>query len=153
MLRRTAIAARKNPVFIKYDNSDFTHQMKRLLQRKYVHYYKWDDEPLQMYPADRLAHANVKLDHRTGQAVYDPYRKADEYLVPDQKYSAYPIPAEYKDAYWIREREARRVQCPKEWVEDRYQQGWKYDLTDDSLAEKFTFSEEEVIAHARLERR
>ena len=63
------------------------------------------------------------------------------------------MPSEFKDAYWIREREARRVQCPKEWVEHRYKEPWRYDLTDDSLKEKFVYSDEEVVAHAKHERR
>jgi hypothetical protein len=152
MLRCTAPRLKRMHVF-KYDDGEFSHQLKRILNRKQVHYYKWDDTPLQVYPADRLAHANVKLNHKTGEELPDPYRKADTYSVPDQKFAKFDVPSMYRDAYWMREREARRVQCPKEWVEHRYKQPWKYDITDDSLAEKFTYSEEEVIAHARRERR
>lgn len=117
-----------------------------------MHYSKWDEEPLNVYPADRLAHANVKLDQRTKE-IPDFAKRAEAYKVPDQRFTSFAVPEEFKDAYWIREREARRVQCPVEWVEHRYKEPWKYDLTDDSLAEKFTYTDEEVIAHARLERR
>ena len=153
MLRRTIASRAKHPLVVKYDNADFSHQFKRILNREHAHYYKWDDTPLRVYPADRLAHTNVKLDQRTGEALPDVSRRATTYKVPDQEYTAFGIPEEFKDAYWAREREARRVQVPKEWVEHRYKEAWKYDLTDDSLAEKFTFSDDEVIAHARRERR
>lgn len=153
MLRRASPLLSKKPVYVKYDDSEFTHQFKRILNRKHVHYYKWDEEPLLVFPADRLAHADVRLDQRTGKEVFDASRHVNAYKVPDQKFHYFRVPEEYKDAYWIREREARRVQCPVEWVEDRYKQPWKYDITDDSLKEKFTFTEEQVIAHAKRERR
>ena len=153
MLRRSAVQLRKRPVNIRHNNDNYTHQFKRMLVRERVHKAEWDPRPLQIYPADRLAHANRRLDQHTGQEVPDVYRRASAYEVPDQQFAKFPVPDEYKDAYWIREREARRAQVPMEWIEHRKKEPWRYDTTDDSYAEKFTFSDEEVIAHARRERR
>jgi hypothetical protein len=78
------------------------------------------------------------------------------YIVPDQHYGRVPVPQRYRDAYWWRERQARRVQCPMSWVADKYRDAatrQRYSFMDFSFEEKFRFSVDDVIAHAKEERR
>lgn len=136
-------------MFIRYDQTAFTDQLKRILQVMPAHKYVWNPEPVQVFPPDALMHTNKKLNHRTGKPLPDPYREATQYLVPDQEYSKLPIPEEFADAYWSREQEARRAQCPDKWMSDRKLEPWKYDVTDDSLRPKKVLSSEEVLANVR----
>jgi hypothetical protein len=153
MLRQTAVA-RKAHVILKQGQGLFSHQLKRILQKNHVHYYRWD--PLHMYPARRLAHADVTLDAHTGARKWCPHRAESTVLVPDQKMKAIPVPRDYTDAYWWRDRQSRRVQCPVRWVEHRMYSGKqrkKHDFQDLAFARKFQFGVDDCIEHARRQRR
>ncbi|EAN95039.1 hypothetical protein C3747_60g19 [Trypanosoma cruzi] len=141
---------RKNPVIFKQGQGMFSHQLKRLLQKKAIHRYNWD--PLPMYDPRKLVHANRRVDPETWQEVYDPHWDERAHLVPDQVYYHIPVPPEYKDAYWWRDLQARRVQCPVEWVSHRmYNKGdrQRYDFQDLSFRKKFEYSYEEVVKNAK----
>lgn len=128
----------------------FSHQLKRMLRKNALHRYVWD--PLPMYEPRKLMHANLLVDHETYKEQYDPHRDADTYLVPDQQFYHIPVPTAYKDAYWWRDLQARRVQCPVAWVGHRMynkkdRQG--YDFQDLGFRKKHEFSFEEVVQNAK----
>lgn len=128
----------------------FTHQLKRILNKKSLHRYNWD--PLPMYDPRMLAHTNRQVDHDTYEERYDPHWENNAHWVPDQKYYAIPVPREFKDAYWWREIQARRVQCPVDWVQHRMynkEDRQTYDFQDLGFRKKFQFSYEEVINNAK----
>ena len=150
---KQTVILRKNPVLFKQGQGMFTHQLKHLLQKKAVHRYIWD--PIEQYPARKLWHTNRIIDHHTYEEKRDPQWNVRKVEVPDQQYSRIPIPPEFKDAYWFRDLQARRIQCPVEWVSYRmYSQKGKnlYDFQDLSMQKKFRFGPEQVVNMARQER-
>jgi hypothetical protein len=157
MLRTTSLQL-KNPVILKYGEGLITTQLKHILEKKPLHHFEWDDIP--EYPARQLRHTDRRLDPRTGKTLPDPARDnisfGQNYLVPDQYYHRIPVPQRYRDAYWWRERQARRIQCPISWVSYKF---WspelrdRYSFMDLSFQEKFYFTPDDVIAHAKQERR
>lgn len=169
MLRSTPLV-HKSQVILKFGEGLVTTQLKHILEKKPLHKFEWDALP--EYPARKLRHADRQLDPRTGAAFPNPARDNNipmkntnntesstattQYLVPDQTYHRIPVPQRYRDAYWWRERQARRVQCPTEWVSYRF---WspklreRYSFMDLSFEEKFFFSVDDVVAHAKQERR
>ncbi|CCW63081.1 unnamed protein product [Phytomonas sp. EM1] len=141
---------RKNPVIFKQGQGMFTHQLKRILNKKSLHKYTWD--PLPMYDPRKLVHANRYIDHDTYEEKYSPHWMNNAHLVPDQQFYHIPVPAEYKDAYWWRDLQARRVQCPVEWVSHRmYSKAdrRKYDFQDLAFRKKFEYSFDEVVNNAK----
>ena len=150
---RSSLILLKNPVLFKQGQGMFTHQLKHLLQKKAIHRYNWD--PLLQYPARNLWHVNRYVDHHTYEEKHDPHWDARKVEIPDQQFSRIPIPPEFKDAYWFRELQARRVQCPVEWVAYRMhsaRQRRRYDFQDLSMARKVQFDEHQVVEMARQER-
>ncbi|EPY30340.1 hypothetical protein STCU_04115 [Strigomonas culicis] len=128
----------------------FSHQLKRILSKKSLHRYNWD--PLPMYEPRKLVHASRYVDHDTYEERYDPHWEKEAHLVPDQQYHSIPIPPEYKDAYWWRDLQARRVQCPVDWVSHRmYNKADRrgYDFQDLAFRKKFEFSYEDTIRNAK----
>lgn len=148
MLRTTAVS-RKNPVVFKQGQGMFSHQLKRILNKKSLHKYTWDALP--MYDPRKLAHANRYVDHDTYAEKYDPHWEQNAHLVPDQQYYNIPVPKEYKDAYWWRDLQARRVQCPTDWVHHRMHTKDRlvYDFQDLAFRKKFQYSYEDVVANAK----
>ncbi|KAG5469339.1 hypothetical protein LSCM1_02554 [Leishmania martiniquensis] len=148
MLRFTH-AIRKNPVVFKQGQGMFSHQLKRILNKKSLHKYNWDSLP--MYDPRKLVHANRYVDHDTYEERYDPHWEHNAHLVPDQQFYYIPVPKEYKDAYWWRDLQARRVQCPTEWVHFRMhtKDKLKYDFQDLAFRKKFEYSYEDVVANAK----
>lgn len=147
---RHSVALRKNPIIFKQGQGMFTHQLKRILNKKSLHKYNWD--PLPMYDPRKLVHAGRFVDHDSYQEVYDPHWVNNAYDVPDQQYCKIPVPAEYKDAYWWRDLQARRVQCPVEWVSHRMYSKVgrrRFDFQDLGFKKKFEFSLEEVVQNAK----
>lgn len=104
-----------------------------------------------MYEPRKLVHANRYVDHDTYEEKYDPHSEQNSHLVPDQRFYNIPIPQEYKDAYWWRDLQARRIQCPVEWVHHRMHTSdrRKYDFQDLAFRKKFEFSYEETIQNAK----
>lgn len=105
-----------------------------------------------MYDPRVLVHTNRKVDHDTYEEKYDPHWKQNAHLVPDQKYYAIPVPKEFKDAYWWRDLQARRIQCPIEWVHHRIHKKsgrQTYDFQDLRVQKKFQYSYEETIQNAK----
>lgn len=157
-MRQTPIA-RKNPINYKMGQGMFSEQLKHLLRKDQLHKMVWD--PLPMYNPRKLAHTEKEIDHYTYQEKHNPHNTmaADNgkvYEVPDQQYRKVAVPSKYKDAYWWRERQAKRVQVPVEMVQDRMynpEKRWQTDFQDLSFKQKFTFTEEEVIAHMKKSRR
>ena len=157
MLRTTPLTL-KNPVVIQFGEGIVTTQLKHILEKKPLHYMEWDELP--EYPARKLRSTDRQLDPRTGKAYPNPARDnmahGTQYLVPDQTYNRIPVPHRYRDAYWWRERQARRIQCPVSWVAYRF---WnptlreRYNFQDLSFEEKFWFYVDDVVAHAKQERR
>ncbi|CAD2217798.1 hypothetical protein AGDE_00709 [Angomonas deanei] len=142
--------ARKNPVIFKQGQGMFSHQLKRILNKNSLHRYNWD--PLPMYDPRKLIHADRRVDHDTYEEVYDPHWMNSAHHVPDQRYHKIPVPADFKDAYWWRDLQARRVQCPVEWVSHRMyssEDRRKYDFQDLAFKKKFEFSFEETVANAK----
>ncbi len=166
MLRSTLLA-RKNPVLLKFGVGVVKDQLDHLLNKKPLHHFDWD--PVPEYPARKLRHADRKLDPRTGAALPDPARdfglssstsssdvQNRSYLVPDQQYLRVPVPQRYKDAYWWREQQARRTQKPVAWEAHKFwsvDKRHRYNFADLSFEKKFWFSVDDVVAHARQERR
>lgn len=149
MFLRTVLL-RKNPVIFKQGQGMFSHQLKRILNKKSLHKYNWD--PLSMYNPRVLSHANRRVDHDTYEEVYDPHQSRDSFIVPDQQYHTIPVPQEYKDAYWWRDLQARRIQCPVEWVSHRMynkKDRQTYDFQDLAFRKKFEYSYEEVVQNSR----
>ncbi|KPA76736.1 putative mitochondrial hypothetical protein [Leptomonas pyrrhocoris] len=146
---RLSVALRKNPVVFKQGQGMFSHQLKRILNKKSLHKYNWD--PLPMYEPRKLVHANRYVDHDTYEEKYDPHWEHNAHLVPDQAFYNVPVPKEYKDAYWWRDLQARRIQCPTEWVHHRMhtKDRQKYDFQDLAFRKKFEFSYEDVVANAK----
>ena len=144
----------KNPKVYKLGhNSNTSHQLKRLLQKKHIHRYSWDK--LTMYDPRRLVHTNKRLDHFTYANLPDPHRSATTYWVPDQEFLKVPVPVEFSDAYWWRELQARRIQCPIEWVEHRHldaQKASRVDFQDLSMKKKFFVRDEQAVRYL-LEKR
>lgn len=152
MLRLTT-SLLKNPVNFKQGQGMVTHQLKRLLQKKHVHKYVWD--PLPMYEPRKLVHANRVVDHKTYQEKVDPHWDNNVVYVPDQTWQKLPVPAEFKDAYWFRDLQARRVQCPVEWVSHRmYKAKYRrtYDFQDLGFRKKHMFSAHEAVSNAKTVR-
>lgn len=149
MLRSSSVLL-KNPIVFKQGQGMFTHQLKRILNKKSLHKYNWD--PLPMYDPRKLAHAGRYVDHDTYEEKYDPHWATNAHEVPDQQFYKVPVPAEYKDAYWWRDLQARRVQCPTEWVAHRmYNKGdrQRYDFQDLAFKKKFEFPLDEVVQNAK----
>eukprot|EP00796_Vickermania_ingenoplastis_P004521 gene4521-3308_t len=149
MLHRSPFL-RKNPVLFKQGQGMFTHQLKRILNKKSLHRYNWD--PLPMYDPRVLVHSNRRVDHDTYEEVHDPHWHQEVHLVPDQVFYAIPVPKDYKDAYWWRDLQARRVQCPVEWVSHRMynkKDRESYDFQDLSFRKKFEYSYENTIQNAK----
>eukprot|EP00758_Cryptobia_borreli_P006689 Tbor_TRINITY_DN5189_c2_g6::TRINITY_DN5189_c2_g6_i4::g.25916::m.25916 len=74
------------------------------------------------------------------------------HLVPDQVFNNIPVPYEYKDAYWWRGIEARRVQCPVEWVSHRMyvaRERKLTDFTDLAFSKMFRYSYDDVVRHMK----
>jgi hypothetical protein len=138
-----------NTTGFKQGQGMFSHQLKRILNKKSLHKYNWD--PLPMYDPRKLVHANRFVDHDTYEEKYDPHWENNTHLVPDQEFYNVPVPKEYKDAYWWRDLQARRIQCPVEWVHHRMhtKDKLKYDFQDLAVRKKFEFSYEDVIANAK----
>lgn len=150
---QTSAVCRKNPIVFKQGQGMFSHQLKRILNKKSLHRYNWD--PLPMYDPRVLAHAGRYIDHHTYDAKYDPHWHQNTYMVPDQRYYSIPVPKEYSDAYWWRDLQARRVQCPVEWVHHRMHNKADrraYDFQDLAFRKKFQFSYEETISNAKESR-
>lgn len=114
---RLTVHCLKNPVNFKAGQGMITHQFKRLLRKKPLHKYIWD--PLPMYNPRALVHTNREVDHFTYEEKRNPHAEGSVYWVPDQRWEKVPVPQEFKDAYWWRDLQARRVQCPVEWVSHR----------------------------------
>ncbi len=153
MLRVTPFAL-KNPVIPGFGKGKFTNQFKRILQKEHLHFYKWT--PLTTYDPRPLWHTDREVDHITGQEKASKTWDEDVHWVPDQTYQKVPVPSAYKDAYWVRDAEARRVQCPVDWVFTKYASKngkHRYDLQDLSFKEKKFFSHHEVVDYARTQRR
>lgn len=149
MLRQTAVFL-KNPVNYKQGQGMFSHQLKRLLRKNHVHRFTWDKLP--MYNPRVLVHANRLVDPETHQIVRDAHWEEQAHWVPDQTYAKIPVPKEFKDAYWWRDLQARRVQAPLEWMRHRFyspSDKRKYDFQDLSLKKKHRYTLEEVVANAR----
>jgi hypothetical protein len=143
----------KNPVIFKQGQGMFTHQLKHLLQKKAVHRYNWD--PVSLYPARNLWHADRLVDHHTYEERHDPHWDNKVYEVPDQEYSRIPVPSEYKDAYWFRDLQARRIQCPVEWVSHRMYSGKnrnRFDFQDLAMKAKFRIPQLQVIEKSKQKR-
>jgi hypothetical protein len=143
----------KNPVLYKQGQGMFTHQLKHLLQKKAVHRYNWD--PVAEYPARNLWHANRMVDHHSYQEVHDPQWDRQAYNVPDQNYLKIPVPSEFKDAYWYRELQAKRIQCPVDWVSHRMyspKNRARFDFQDLSMKEKFRLPMESVVEKSKQQR-
>lgn len=149
MFRQCTICL-KNPVIFKQGQGMFSHQLKRILNKKSLHRYNWD--PLPMYNPRVLAHSNRIVDHDTYEEKYDPHWNNNVHLVPDQEFYHIPVPSEYKDAYWWRDLQARRVQCPVAWVHHRMHNNTDrhtYDFQDLAFRKKFQYSFEETISNAK----
>ncbi|CCW66170.1 unnamed protein product [Phytomonas sp. Hart1] len=147
---RFNVALRKNPVIFKQGQGMFTHQLKHILNKKSLHKYNWD--PLPMYDPRKLVHSNRYIDHDTYEEKYSPCWMENAYLVPDQQFYHIPVPSEYKDAYWWRDLQARRVQCPIEWVSHRMyskKDRQLYDFQDLAVRKKFEYPYEEVVQNAK----
>lgn len=131
----------------------FTHQLKRLLQKKAIHKFVWD--PLPMYNPRKLVHSNREVDHFTYLEKRDPHWENNIHYVPDQKFLKVPVPNEYKDAYWWRDLQARRVQCPIDWVSHRMYRGTSRratDFQDLAFRPKHRFTVMETVQHAKASR-
>jgi hypothetical protein len=173
MLRSTPTVY-KSQVILKFGEGLVTTQLKHILEKKPIHHFDWDALP--EYPARKLRHVDRQLDPRTGAALPNPARdnnipmnyknnnsennnsssSSTQYLVPDQRYHRVPVPHRYRDAYWWRERQARRIQCPTDWVSYKFTDPKlreRYSFMDLSFEEKFFFSVDDVVAHAKQERR
>src|SRR3989338_9205476 len=172
MLRSTPLI-HKYQVILKFGEGLVTTQLKHILEKKPLHKFEWDALP--EYPARNLRHADRQLDPRTGAAFPNPARDNNipmknntnndaasssstttQYLVPDQTYHRVPVPHRYRDAYLWREGQARRVQCPTEWVSYRFLEPRlreRFSFMDFSFEEKFFFSVDDVVAHAKQEKR
>ena len=159
MLHTTCVRL-KNPLLLKYGEGLLSKQLDYLLKKKPLHHFEWD--PLPQYPPRRLRHADRALNPFTGAALADPARDDTRgahnqaYVVPDQHYSRVPVPQRYRDAYWWRERQARRVQCPTQWVAHKFYDARlrdRYSFQDLSFEKKFYFTTDDVVAHALQERR
>eukprot|EP00744_Colponema_vietnamica_P025830 GILI01038119.1.p1 GENE.GILI01038119.1~~GILI01038119.1.p1 ORF type:complete len:154 (+),score=5.29 GILI01038119.1:44-505(+) len=149
MLRHTAVC-HKNPYVYKFNNSRFSTQLKWLLSKKAVHKHTWD--PIPLYNPRDLAHTNQKLDHYTYEPQYDAHREANSFLVPDQTYNKVPVPSEFKDAYWWRDLQSRRVQCPTRWVDHNIYRADRRLYTDfQNLAfqQKFKYRKDDVLRHIK----
>ena len=155
---RRSVVARKNPVVLKFGEGVVHDQLKHILNKKPLHYMEWD--PLPQFPPRKLRHVDRRLNPHTGAALPDPARDdlryERNYFVPDQHFNRVPVPRRYSDAYWWRELQARRVQCPISWVERKFQDPRlreRYSFEDLSFEKKFFFTVDDVVAHARQERR
>ncbi|CUG01156.1 Hypothetical protein, putative [Bodo saltans] len=149
-MMRLTTSLLKNPVNFKQGQGMVTHQLKRLLQKKHLHKYNWD--PLPMYEPRKLVHANRYVDHHTYQEKVDPHWSENTVSVPDQKWLKVDVPAEYQDAYWFRDLQARRVQCPVEWVSHRMYKARHrraYDFQDLGFKKKHIFLPEEAAENAK----
>lgn len=154
LMLRTSSRLLKNPVIPNYGKGLFSHQLKRILNKKPLHYHKWT--PIALYQPRPLWHADRRVDHVTGQEVSDPHWDRNAYWVPDQEFGRIPVPGDFKDAYWTREAQARRVQCPIEWMGHKMysrQQRIRTDFQDLSFQPKKFFSHKEVLDHAAMRRR
>lgn len=151
---RQSTVFRKSPVVFKQGQGTFKGQLERILNKQHVHMSRWDE--LSMYDPRKLAHANRFVDHFTYETQYsDPLWSSTVHEVPDQRYGRIAVPAEYKDAYWWRDLQARRVQCPVEWVSYRmYNKGLRLrtDFTDLSFKRKWQFTVDHVLANLEKER-
>eukprot|EP00760_Papus_ankaliazontas_P034274 PhM_4_TR7088/c0_g1_i1/m.55959 len=152
MLQRTHARLGKKPVNRHLAKGMISDQIKVLMNKPHVKpSRRWEDLENGLYDPRRLQNADVKLDAK-GAIRRDPHRQNSTYYVPDQKYVKIPVPEDYKDAYWHREWEARRVQTS---VEDKIHLTWKLstrsrtDFQDLSFRPKFQFSVGEVLELAR----
>lgn len=153
MLRQTCLQL-KNPYVFKHDNSSFTTQLKHLLSKKIVHKRRW--ESLGLFKAKPLAHADVYVDHFTYDVKHDPHRRNNTFWVPDQRYGKIPVPSDYKDAYWWRDLESRRLQAPSEWKKHDIYSPHRRAFTDFSnlaFEKKFKYSKSQVLLNMKRDLR
>lgn len=147
---RSSTTLLKNPVNMKQGQGMFTHQLKRLLRKKHLHKYNWDALP--MYDPRTLIHSNREVDHKTYVEKRDPHWDQNVHWVPDQTYEKIPVPAEFKDAYWWRDLQARRIQCPVDWVSNRMysaRRRQEFDFQDLAFRRKKVFTYDEAALNAR----
>ena len=150
---RASQVHQKNPVNFKQGQGMFTHQLKHMLRKQHVHKYNWD--PLPMYDPRKLVHANREVHHYSYEERRDPHWDHRAVFVPDQRYGKIPVPLEFKDAYWWRDLQARRLQCPLDWVWFRFGSARvkrQWDFGDLAVRKKHSLSMDEVIANARFAR-
>lgn len=148
-MRQTSVCL-KNPYVYKFNNSRFTSQLKWLLNKRAVHKHVWD--PIPLYNPRELVHTNQQLDHYTYEPKYDPHREMNTYYVPDQQYNKLPVPSEFRDAYWWRDLQARRLQAPTKWLSHNLYKAERRLFTDFqnlSFEKKFKYRKEDVIRHIK----
>eukprot|EP00759_Apiculatamorpha_spiralis_P058044 PhF_6_TR8966/c0_g1_i1/m.14105 len=149
----TSLLLGKKPVIRVKSSGLISEQLKKLLNKEQYRKLKWD--PLTEYEPRRLLYSNVSVDSR-GAVKNDPHDVNKTYLVPDQQYSAIPVPDIYKDAYWSRETMARRVQADPydamhvAWDKTTQQET---DFQELSMRKKFQFTVKDLMDMATKEKR